>query len=139
MSLTSISIILTVIVLQFHYTGSYAPEISDGFYNFFTKYIAKMIGMLNKVQIYESKQLLISKKSEPISQLETSLTECNNNVNTIKKDLVLLSSDQVHSSDKLYAKNYDKTYAFCILRKGRRFSMLYIFFFIKNGKLFTRK
>ena len=108
MSLTSLSIILTVIVLQFHYIGSYAPEISENFYNFFTRKIAPWSGMLNKVQIYESKQLLISKKSEPISQLETSLTECNNNVNTIKKDLVLLSSDQVHSSDKVYAKNLYK-------------------------------
>jgi hypothetical protein len=108
MSLTSLSIILTVIVLQFHYIGSYAPEISENFYNFFTRRIAPWIGMLNKVKIYESKQLLNSKKSESISQLETSLTECDNNVNSIKKDLVLLSSDQVHSSAKSYAKNFYK-------------------------------
>jgi len=102
MSLTSLSIILTVIVLQLHYTGSYAPEISDGLYNFLTKHIAVWIGMSSTVQRYESKRNLLFKRksifepifnSEKISNLESSLVDCKNNVNSIKNDLILYTAN----------------------------------------------
>jgi hypothetical protein len=95
MSLTSISIILTVIVLQFHYTGSYAPEISDGLYNFFTKYIAIWIGMSETVQRYESKRNLKknSKKNEPKSE------------NSMKNGFIIFPSNNMHSSNNQYSIN----------------------------------
>ena len=111
-SLTSLSIILTVIVLQFHYTGSYTPDMPDRFYNFFTKYVAKMIGMSKTVQIYESQRNLITKRksvfksdSEKITQLESSFLDYQNNMNSLKNDLILFTADQVHQSVLNSTKN----------------------------------
>ena len=103
MSLTSLSIILTVIVLQFHYIGAYAPEISDGFYNFFTKYIAKMIGMSNTVQRYESNLKKNQPKSEKICQ--KSLPNYKDNVNSMNNGFIIFPSNTVHSPNNQYSIN----------------------------------
>lgn len=107
MSLTSMSIILTVIVLQFHYTGSYAPEISDGLYNFFTKYIAIWIGMSNTVQRYESNLKKNSKKNEPKSEkiCQKSLPNYKDNVNSMNNGFIIFPSNTVHSPNNQYSIN----------------------------------
>ena len=96
MALTSLSIILTVSVLQIHYTGSIAPEISKGLYRFLTKTIANRIGMAERVRMYEARKKKITtrnlyneneKKNQKIHQIETSLVDCRNNINSIKNDL----------------------------------------------------
>jgi hypothetical protein len=112
-SLTSLSIILTVIVLQFHYTGSYTPDVPDRLYNFFTKYVAKVIGMSKTVQIYESKRNLVNRRKsvfkpsdpEKITQLESSFLDYQNNMNSLKNDLILFTADQLHQSGLNSTKN----------------------------------
>lgn len=108
MSLTSLSIILTVLVLQLHYTGSFAPDVSENLYRFMTRTIASRIGMSNTVKRYEAKRNLIlkkrqkcampnnyeSSKTEKLSQIETSLVDCRKNINAIKNDLKYLSENQ---------------------------------------------
>ena len=54
MGLTSMSIILTVFVLQLHYAGHYSPRMSRGVYDFMTRKIAYYICMSSTVEQYES-------------------------------------------------------------------------------------
>ncbi len=54
MSLTSLSIILTVLVLQFHHSGQFAPEMPKNLYDFMTKKVAAFICMSDTVRRYEA-------------------------------------------------------------------------------------
>lgn len=113
MSLTSLSIILTVLVLQLHYTGSFAPDISESLYDFMTKKIATRIGMSETVKRYEAKRSLMLKKREnlklngahsisienhksdtKLTQIESSLVDCRKNINTIRNDLKQINENQ---------------------------------------------
>ncbi|RNA26264.1 neuronal acetylcholine receptor subunit alpha-10-like [Brachionus plicatilis] len=54
MSLTSLSIILTVVVLNLHHAGPVSPKIPENVYFFMTRKVAKWIFMKGTVQIFES-------------------------------------------------------------------------------------
>jgi len=53
MSLTSMSIILTVVVLQVHQTTMFDPEVPDWFYELMTRRVARQVGMRHLVERYE--------------------------------------------------------------------------------------
>lgn len=54
MSLTSLSIILTVVVLNLHHTGPASPAMPEKFYFFMTRKVAKWVFMKETVKIFES-------------------------------------------------------------------------------------
>ena len=107
MALTSLSIILTVFVLQLHYTGSISPVMSKSLYKFVTKTIANRIGMSDTVKLYEIKKKKITERKESkypktkkIIQIETSLADCQNNIHSIKDDLKSLNKNLKFSTSK---------------------------------------
>jgi hypothetical protein len=117
MALTSLSIILTVLVLQIHYTGSITPEISKGLYSFLTKTIAHRIGMAERVRLYETRKQKITiqnkkyeseKKSKKIYQIETSLVDCRKSINSIKNDLKNLNQISLPNSSSFKHENMNK-------------------------------
>ena len=63
MTLTSMSIVLTVFVLQLHHTTQYSPRIPIRMYRVFTRVIACMIGMQNVVGRFERLQKTIESNS----------------------------------------------------------------------------
>jgi len=58
MSLTSISIILTVLVLQYHNTNKFTPIMSRRFYFFMTRRIGFLIGMKKTIERYEASHMM---------------------------------------------------------------------------------
>ena len=63
MSLTSMSIVLTVLVLQLHHAGPFAPTLPRNFYYFMTRRVACYIGMTSTVERYELLKVKTSKRS----------------------------------------------------------------------------
>jgi nicotinic acetylcholine receptor len=62
MSLTSLSIILTVLVLNLHHHGHHAPPIvPEKFYAYMTRQIAPTIGMMNIVKRFELNRFKVDK------------------------------------------------------------------------------
>ena len=100
MSLTSLSIILTVLVLQLHHSGQFAPKMPRNFYNFMTKKIANFVCMSDTVRRYEESkaQLGIIKSDESKSEdmndmnkqkeaFKSTLIDCEKNFNFLNYDL----------------------------------------------------
>lgn len=57
MSLTSMSIVLTVVVLQLHHAGPFSPVLSRSFYNFMTQKVAYVVCMTDTVRRHETNKL----------------------------------------------------------------------------------
>ena len=64
MTLTSMSIVLTVFVLQLHHATQYAPRIPRDIYYIFTRIIAYAVGMKSVVLRFESSQRKLEAKSQ---------------------------------------------------------------------------
>lgn len=97
MSLTSISIILTVIVLQVHHKSIFTPAIPKNFYHFMTRKIARVIGMHNTVERYEA--LSISSTKNKCTHLRES--PCNSITRTssmINRNLLTLDQNTRRTS-----------------------------------------
>ena len=65
MSLASVSIILTVFVLQLHHANEFSIEVPSALYSFLTKKIANMVGFTDKVKSLETQYKLINNDSVP--------------------------------------------------------------------------
>lgn len=68
MSLASISIILTVFVLQLHHANEFSIEVPSSIYNFLTNKVAYLIGFTSKVNILESQYKVHDKDSHSDSK-----------------------------------------------------------------------
>ena len=103
MSLTSMSIILTVVVLQLHHAGQFAPIIPHNFYDFMTKKVAKFIGMSKTVSRYEANRSIIDKKkrnssvNNPIKNNHL-LEDIENDLNSMKYDFKKANDDELADS-----------------------------------------
>ena len=103
MSLTSLSIILTVVVLQFHHSGNFAPEMPKGLYKLVTIKLANLVCMSDTVKRFEASKITTSSDITESSKnnntansmkvdltkdnLKTTLIECQNNFNLLNYDL----------------------------------------------------
>ncbi len=98
MSLTSMSIILTVLVLQLHHSGQFAPAMPKKLYTFCTVTIANLFCMNEIVRRFEADRFATSSKSTANHRakkpkdyskedLESALIECQHNFNQINYDL----------------------------------------------------
>lgn len=64
MSLTSMSIVLTVFVLQLHHATQFAPEVPRGVYLFMTTRLAPLVGMRNMVERFERSEAVLGQLSK---------------------------------------------------------------------------
>ena len=77
MSLTSMSIVLTVLVLNLHHHGSHAPRVvPHDFYVFMTTKVAYVIGMLQTVERYEMNKIKVDKMTLRATKVNLQGNEC---------------------------------------------------------------
>lgn len=96
MSLTSMSIILTVLVLQLHHAGQFAPTLSRPVYEFMTRKLAVVVFMTSTVKRYEDTNREMKRKYElSRTSLDNSkaksnqvLKNCDQKLNLLKDNLV---------------------------------------------------
>ncbi len=113
MSLTSVSILFTVFVLQLHHSGQFAPEMPQGFYRFTTVHLASWVFMRETVKRFEATRLQVrtgidkfkktkimidDKSKEP---LKTKLIQCKNNFNHTNYDLGKTKNSQESATENL--------------------------------------
>lgn len=99
MSLTSLSIILTIVVLQFHHSGNFAPDMPKGLYRLVTINLASLVCMTDTVRRFEASKISTSAENSSKNNansmkvdltkdnLKTTLIECQNNFNLLNYDL----------------------------------------------------
>lgn len=123
MSMTSLSIILTVLVLQLHHAGQFSPIISRKIYNFMTRKVAFFICMSSTVKRYETNNEENLKKFKANSNLKTHLKENglvldDSKSNSIKSVLLNCDKDLSLLKENLSSKSKSKkhsniNYFFC--------------------------
>jgi hypothetical protein len=92
MSLTSMSIVLTVFVLQLHHATQFAPSVPRNVYRVFTRSVAVWVGMRNVVRRFERSQASMSSlqamnskavSGQASSALKSDLRECSDALNSL--------------------------------------------------------
>lgn len=83
MSLTSLSIILTVVVLNLHHAGPISPKVPEKLYYFLTRKVAKWVFMKETVEIFETNRTTSIQDSLNFKRL-SNFDICGNRISLVK-------------------------------------------------------
>ncbi len=103
MGISSLSIILTVWILNMHHTKELNSDVPIRFYNFITKTIAGLIGYTDRVNDFEISYSVTELKFKEISNLRRQACNCSKNYYTINN-----KQDKLLGSIKLLELNLTK-------------------------------
>ena len=138
MSLTSMSILLTVLVLQLHHATQFAPKIPPAVYYVFTRRIARWVGMQSVVKRFEKSQIELisaqhhhhhqqqqqqqsrSKSGSKNDLLKSEISECRSALDSIRSSKLLTSANSSRRPKKSSSTWHGSRECLSCFRCGRR-------------------